>query len=205
MTVSGFSDQAWRAFSDDLMATIDPQRLALCFDGHIATDLCARLKASMRLRERLAGIVSARFDLLPLLEDPGGSEGDKAVAMASPEVLLKIVSRAGAIYWSAAIANTVLAADVAALQKEIGEELCAFAVKHRDLAGPELTLPPRETLSGEFSDTGWCCLAAWCDAVDPAIGVRVRLKLPPHAILDAPPPEEFREHGPEIVRRAAIE
>ncbi len=203
MTASNGGNQAWLASSDDLAATIDPERLSECFDRHIRPDLCARLKMSARLQERLSGIISARFDLLPLPHEWSGNEGDKALVLASPDALTEIVSRAGAIYWSAAIAGTVLAVDVAALRDEIGDELCRFAVKHRDLAAPGLSLPPRDRLSEEISAAGWRCLAAWCETADPAIGARVRLKLPPHDILDTAVRQDFRERGPQIIRRAA--
>jgi hypothetical protein len=89
---------------------------------------------------------------------------------------------------------------VAALETELGEELYSFAIKNRDLAGPERELP-QENIRSKVEEVGWTCLAAWCAALDPALDARVRLKLPPHQALETEVPAAIREKGVEIVRR----
>lgn len=198
-------DQAWRSFIQHPIRTIDPDRLSLCFGGNIDPELALQIKASPRLRERLGRIVRDHYRLLPPPGTPPENEHDMDIALAPSDILTQIVPRAGAIYWSAAIANTVYAADVAALQAEIGEDLCNYALKHRDLAGPETGFASPGTAAERVAESGWQCLAAWCEALDPAVGARLRLKLPPTDAFDAPAPAALAQIGPKIVRRAATE
>lgn len=200
---ASIDEQAWRAFLEQPILYIDPERMSVCFNGHIGPDLAERLLASSRLRERLSQIVRGHYALPLGLGVYDVEDEDMAIAMATPDILVQIVPRAGAIYWAAAIANTVYAADVAALQAEIGEDLCTYALKHRDLAGPEAAFPALDTAAERIAESGWRCLSAWCEALDPAINARVRLKLPPIDSFDGPPPAELAEIGPKIIRRAA--
>ncbi|HEY7644799.1 MAG TPA: SctK family type III secretion system sorting platform protein [Hyphomicrobiales bacterium] len=196
--------QAWRDFMEQPVGYIHPDRLAKCFRGHVGPEFCAKLTGSGRLRRRLDEMIRLYY----LLPDPDAShetadERDLVIATAPPEALEAIVPRAGAIYWSAAIASAVRAADVAALQARIGEELCTFAVRNRDLAAGGNALPSIETLGDRIMASGWLCMAGWYDVLSPAIAARVRLKLPPNALFDAPLSEGYAEFAPEIVRRAA--
>ncbi|WP_088343480.1 MULTISPECIES: SctK family type III secretion system sorting platform protein [Rhodomicrobium] len=203
MNAAAIDEHAWRAFLEQPILYIDPERMSVCFDGHIGPDLSERLLASTRLRDRLAQIVRDHYALPLGLGVYDVEDEDMAIAMATPDILVQIVPRAGAIYWAVAIANTVYAADVAALQAEIGEDLCTYALKHRDLAGPETKFAAPDAAAERIAESGWRCLSAWCAALDPAIGARVRLKLPPIESFDAAPPEAMAEIGPKIVRRAA--
>jgi hypothetical protein len=177
--------------------------MSACFDGHIGPELAERLLGSARLRERLAAMVRAHYTLPLGLGVYDVEDEDMAIAMATPDILVQIVPRAGAIYWAAAIANTVYAADVAALQAEIGEDLCTYALKHRDLAGPETAFPAIDKAAELIAESGWRCLSAWCVSLDPAVNARVRLKLPPIDSFDEAPPAALSETGPKIIRRAA--
>jgi hypothetical protein len=196
--------QAWHDFMEQPVGYIHPERLAKCFHGRVAPDLCAKLSGSGRLRRRLAEMIRLYY-LLPPADavHESGDERDLIIAMAPPEALQAIVPRAGAIYWSAAIAGTVRAADVAVLQAQIGEQLCNFAVRNRDLAAGGTALPSLDTLSDRIMASGWMCMAAWCDTLHPAIAARVRLKMPPNELFDASLSEGYAGIAPEIVRRAA--
>ena len=196
-------DAVWRSFMAEPARYIHAERLARCFSGAFPAGLCARMLAAPRLADRLSGSIASHYELPPAAAEDKFDAADRAVALAPVESLTEIVRRAGAIFWSAAIVNTVLARDVSALQSCVGEALCALAVKHRDLSGPEQPLAPFDTLAERVTADGWRCLAAWCDAVDPALGARTRLKLPVRDGLDAPPPSPFTEIGPAIIRRAA--
>jgi hypothetical protein len=196
-------DAVWRSFMTEPAQYIHAERLAHCFGGAFPAGLCVRMRATPRLASRLSSLIASHYELPPAAAEDKFDAADKAVALAPAESLTEIVRRAGAIFWSAAIANTVLARDVSALQSCVGEALCALAVKHRDLSGPEQPLAPFDTLAERVTADGWRCLAAWCDAVDPALGARTRLKLPVRDGLDAPPPSPFTEIGPAIIRRAA--
>jgi hypothetical protein len=57
------ADAGWDAFVTQPALYIEPSRLAVCFDGMVGPELCARLKASLRLEERLSGLVHSRYGL----------------------------------------------------------------------------------------------------------------------------------------------
>lgn len=203
MSAVALNDGVWRGLVEDVVGIIDPERLSFCFDGRIDPQLCAELSGNGRLKDRLQRLVEAHYKLPPLPADFPGDERDAAIVSAPADTLAALVPKAGAIYWSAAIANTVLAADVAALHEQIGESLCAFAIKNRHLAGPDKIFPLPGMAKELIQESGWRCLAAWCESLDEAVGLRVRLKLPPNPLLDEPAPPELHEIGPQIVRRAA--
>jgi hypothetical protein len=180
---------------------IEPSRLAVCFDGMVAPELCARLKASHRLEGRLSGLVHSRYGLAPAIAVEEVSDTDRSIALASSELLAEIVRRAGAIYWANSIATTIRAADAAAFNAALGEPLCVLALANRDLSGPMQSLTSYDQLSTRVTEDGLRCLGAWCKAQTPGVGLRVRLKLAPNPALDDAVKRPFDELGPAIVRR----
>lgn len=196
-------DAAWRTLMTEPARYVHVGRLAACFGGAFSAGLCGRMLAVPRLAPRLSNIIASHYQLPPAADEEQFDAADRAVAVAPAQSLPEIARRAGAMYWSAAIANTVLARDVNALQSTVGEALCSFAVKHRDLAGPEQPLAPFDTLAERMTADGWHCFIAWCYAVDAAMGARTRLKLPLFDGSDAPPAATFANTGPAIIRRAA--
>lgn len=203
MNVLAAEEKSWVEFVENPLSYIDDERLAHCFGGAVSADFCTKLKSNGRLKARLADVIKDHYWLPPIVAESGSDENDLVIAVSSGDKLQEIVLRAGVIYWSAAIANTVLASDVTTLQAQIGEELCSYAIKHRDLSGPEKSASPVETMKDRIAESGWRCFAAWCETLDPGISARVRLKLPPNDILDSSPNSEFQETGPVIIRRAA--
>ena len=195
------ADAGWDAFVTQPALYVDPSRLAVCFDGMVDTELCARLKTSRRLEERLSGLVHARYGLPGAVAAGDVSDTDRSIALASSEQLTELARRAGAIYWANSIANTVRAADAAALDAALGETLCLVALANRDLSGPMQPLAPYDQLGRRVMEDGLRCLGAWCSAQSPGVGLRVRLKLASNAALDDAANAPFDELGPAIIRR----
>lgn len=195
------ADAGWNAFVTQPALYIEPSRLAVCFDGMVGLDLCVRLQASPRIEERLSDLVHSRYGLARAIADEDVSDIDRSIALASSEQLVELVRRAGAIFWANAIANTVRAADAAALDAALGDSLCVVALANRDLSGPMQPLAPYDRLGARVMDDGLRCLGAWCKAQTAGVGQRVRLKLPPNPALDDAVKRPFDELGPAIVRR----
>jgi hypothetical protein len=198
---SAGADAGWEAFVAQPALYIEPSRLAVCFDGMVSVDLCARLKGSLRLEERLSGLVHSRYALAHAIAADDVSDIDRLIALASPEQLAELVRRAGAIYWANSIATTVRAADAAAFDDALGEARCVVALANRDLSGPMQPIKPYDQLGARVLQDGLRCLGAWCKAQAAGIGLRVRLKLPPNPALDDAVKGPFDELGPAIVRR----
>lgn len=193
----------WQAFLDEPAAYAEPLRLAACFDGAIGEAACVRLLGTARLRTRLSNLLAKHHRLPAPLDVAEIDEADRAVALASAEELREIALRAGAIYWANSFAGIIDGQKTAALHTALGEELCAFAVANRDLAGAPQPHPPAGEIRERVASDGWQCLAAWFDAVPAFVAARVRLKLPPDELVDDAPASAFAESGPRIVRRAA--
>jgi hypothetical protein len=197
------ADAGWDAFVTQPARYIEPSRLAVCFDGMVDPELCARLKSSLRIEDRLSGLVYSRYGLARTIAAEDVSDTDRSIALASSEQLAELVRRAGAIYWANSIANTVRAADAAAFDAALGETLCLAALANRDLSGPMQPLTPYDQLGTRVMQDGWRCLGAWCKAQSPGVGLRVRLKFPPNPALDDAVNRPFDELGPAIMRRTA--
>jgi hypothetical protein len=180
---------------------IEPSRLAVCFDGMVDTELCGRLKTSRRLEARLSDLVCSRYGLARSIAADDVGDADRRIALASSEQLVELVRRAGAIYWANGIANTVRAADAAAVDAALGDSLCVVALANRDLSGPMQPLAPYDQLGLRVIEDGFRCLGGWCKAQSPGVGLRVRLKLAPNAALDDAVKTPFDELGPAIIRR----
>lgn len=196
-------DAGWDAFVTRPALYIEPSRLAMCFDGMVDTELCARLKTSRRLEERLSRLVHSRYRLGRTVAAEDVGDIDRSIALASSEQLAELARRAGAIYWANGIANTVRAADAAAFDAALGETLCVVALANRDLSGPMQPLTPYDQLGARVMQDGLRCLGAWCRAQSPGVGLRVTLKLAPDPALDDAVNPPFDELGPAIMRRAA--
>ena len=203
MSAAAEAETAWAAFMTEPVGYIEPGQLSRSLGGALSMELCTQLKDCERLHDRLSALILAGEGLAAWSERDLLSEEDAAIAVAPFPVLAAIVQRAGAIFWAAGMANAVRGADVAALQNALGEEQCRFAVKHRDLAGPEQPLAPFETLFERMIADGWRCYAGWCDALPSEIRPRARLKIPPGDAQRQPAPQPFLARGPAIIRRAA--
>jgi hypothetical protein len=193
----------WEAFLAQPALYIDVSRLADCFDGQLGVDLCARLKTSRRLKERLSALVCSRYGLARCAATEAVSDIDRSIALRPAEQLNELARRAGAIYWADSIANTILAADAAAVDSALGAALCAVALAHRDLSGPMRPLTPYDQLGSRVMEDGLRCVGAWCGTQPDGVGTRVRLKLAATLALDGPTEAPFDNLGPAIVRRAA--
>jgi len=192
----------WQAFMSWPSSYIDAGRLDHCFEGRLGRELCDRLRAVRRLRERVSRIIAEHLGLAPPVPLASCEEGDRVIALAAPERFGQIVRRSGAIYWARAIAGAVRSADVAVLHRELDEALCSFALAHRDLAGAQ-ALPAVEGIGARCAEDGLRCVAAWTRALPDAVGQRVRLKLAAHSAIDTAPQPPFSQVGAAIVRRAA--
>jgi hypothetical protein len=191
----------WDAFVTQPVLYIEPSRLAVCFDGMVDSELCTRLRSSRRLEKRLSDLVHSRYGLARAIAAEDVSDTDRLIALASSEQLAELARRAAAIYWANSIANTIRAADAAALDAALGETLCVVALANRDLSGPMQPLTPYDQLGARVMEDGMRCLGAWCKAQIPGVGRRVSLKLAPHPALDDAVNPPFDELGPAIVRR----
>jgi hypothetical protein len=193
----------WDQFESDPGAYIAAGRLLPCFDGKLPIGVCARLATSQRLRGRVNDLIHATYQLAPVGLAEACDEVDRAIALAPADALAEIARRSGAIFWSAAIANAIVARQVAALRAQLGEELHRFALAHRDLAGPPRSVEPITQVIAHIVRDGWLCMGAWCHAQSAAVGARVLLKLEPADGIDWTPQSPFADLGPGIVRRAA--
>jgi hypothetical protein len=194
---------SWDVFLAHPALYIDPERLAACFDGELSADLCARLKASAHVEERLSRLIHSHHKLATDIALEAVDDIDRIVALAPAEQLADCARRAAAIYWADSIAHAILAPDVEAIHSALGEAMCTFALGHRNLSGPAQKLAPHAQLGTRIMEDGWRCLGAWCHAQADGVGIRVRLKLPAHPALDGLAEQPFDRLGPTIVREAA--
>jgi hypothetical protein len=201
--IDGPAPSPWQEFASNPASYAAASRIAACFDDKLSSAVCAALTKSPRVRARVNNLIQTTYRLPPWRPDETCSAADQAIALAPAERFAEIVRRSGAIFWSAAIANVIVARQVATLHEHLGEEVHRFALAHRQLAGPPRSIEPIAEAGASIARDGWLCLGAWCHAQSPAVGARVRLKLPPNDSIDQIPQSPFAELGPEIVRRAA--
>lgn len=194
--------QEWRSFLHEPAAYVDSVRLAACFGDAVSPELCNRLKTSLRVRDRLSRLILEHYGPAPEEAEPS-LEIDRTIALMSVESLSSLALGSGAIYWSEAIAGTVLSETVEALHKGLGETVWTLALRHRELAGPARSLNPVDTLTDRIFEDGWRCLAAWRLAQPKGVAMRVNLKLPPDRSFDEVPVAPFDSLGSAIVRCAA--
>jgi hypothetical protein len=195
-------DTAWRSFMTDPASYAESSRLAICFGVSVNPAFGAKLLENPRMQPQISALLVSRYELADVSASELKPE-DSAVALLPTRGLQDLAKLAGAIYWSSAIASAVLGKEVLALHSAIGAEICATAIKHRDLGAPGLSLAVLDTLVDRITVDGWKCLAAWCDAMPVGVAKRVRLKLPASPPLDMQAVPPFTERGPNIVRRAA--
>lgn len=191
----------WQAFLSNPAAYADAARLVPCFDGSIDEAACLHMLGAERLHGRLSGILMERYGLSLETAAPA-DDIDRAIALASGEALEDIALRSGAIYWAGSLASVIAGRQAAALQAALGADAYAFALANRDLTGPQRPTEPLEDVHGLVYEDGLRCLGAWCQSQPGDTGMRVRLKLMPHALIDQKADEAFVRAGPAIVRRA---
>lgn len=193
----------WRSFMVDPVGYAEPRRLAEAFDGAISEEACERMLQTERVRSRLATLLLGYYRLSRSMPVGQIDPIDREIALADRNGLHEITIRAGAIYWAGSLADIILGWKAAALHEALSEEVCAFAIANRDLAGPVQPLEQIGSIRERAFADGLRCLGAWCHAVPVEVGTRVRLKLPPDELIDRAPIASFAEIGPDILRRAA--
>jgi hypothetical protein len=193
---------AWRGFMFTPGRYAEPAHVRSCFNDAISVQLAAKLVACARIEDRLSNLLIAHYRLPRWLDLEACPKKDRAVALLPLAEFAGVARRAGAIYWSASLATAVFGSEVAALQRQLGEDLYQFALAHRDLAGPIQGLRPLEALDAKFLADGWRCFEGWRRSQQRAVAERVLLKLPSGYEAGAPLDRIFLEKGPEIVRCA---
>jgi len=193
---------AWRSFMLTPGGYAEPSHIRNCFNGAISAQLAAKLVGCARIEDRLSGLLIARYSLSRWLDLEACPQNDRAIALLPQAEFAGVARRAGAIYWGASLATAVFGSEVAALQRQLGEELYRFALAHRDIAGPIQDLRPFEALDMKFLADGWRCFEGWRRSQQRAVAERVLLKLSPEYAANAPLDRIFLQKGPEIVRRA---
>jgi len=189
----------WQTFRSQVFA--HPRRIAHAFDDLISDNIAAKLAEDERFRHRLSAVLAETYVLSDDFGDDPPSGPTRRLALASSSDLTRSVRQFGAVYWARAIVGAIESSAVVALKQMLGEEAHAAALAHRDLAGPDSSLPDRKFLDRAVTSAGLRCLAAWCAQRPAAIAQRIRLKLPNNAELDGPVAPPFDEWGPRIVDR----
>jgi hypothetical protein len=202
-TESASAAMDWATLMNSPALYIDPARLAACFDGRISLSLCERLRGARRLQDRLSKIIGEFYTLAAPVAPAAVPPADQCVALLPPGRIGDLVRRAGAVYWAAAIANTVRAEEVRWLRDKLGEAACTLALANRNLAGPPTKLELVDGVDGLIAEDGMRCLGAWCHSQPQAVGHRVRLKSAAHPALDDGVQRPFGEIGPAIIRCVA--
>jgi hypothetical protein len=192
----------WQAFLTKPATYIHKDKLVAMFGGAMSAELCERIAAEPRLLPRMSALVESHY-ALPQWANEACEAEDRAIVMMAAADMAPLIRRAGAIHWSASIAAVVLAPDIRALYTALGDELCAQAVRHRDLSGPVRAVQPLATLAERVDADGRLCLAAWVAALPAAIGERFRLKWAEALPSDEATLGPFRALGPATIRRAA--
>jgi hypothetical protein len=193
---------AWRSFILTPGRYAEPSHIRNCFNGAINAQLAAKLVACARLDDRLSSLLIAHYRLSRWLDLEACPQKDRTIALLPQAQFASIARRAGAIYWGASLATAVFGSEVAALQRQLGEDLYWFALAHRDLAGPIQDLRPFDALDVKFIADGWRCFEGWRRSQQRAVAERVLLKFPPEYEANAPLDRIFLQKGPEIVRCA---
>ncbi len=193
----------WRDFLAQPAAYAHNSRLAACFNGTIDAQFCEQLAMSPRLRGRLSAMLAQHYTLPDWTDGENCDDSDRAIAVASARQIAELAHRSGAIYWAASIATAILAHEVEAYHKQLGRDLCTFALTNRDLCGPKQEVSAPDNLRNWVQADGWRCVEAWRRNLPESVGRRVLLKLAPNPLLDMPPGRTFTELGPAIVQRAA--
>lgn len=193
----------WRTFLRLPCIHAHPARLAACFGGAIAPDLCAALQAEPRFAVRLTGVLED-VGLLPPADDALHCvEVDRAIVVQAPQELMAAALRAGALYWADAIANVVLAPDVEQLRSSLDGALIAFGLANR-AAGPQgLRFDDLSHAAEVVARDGWYSFLAWVAQLPAGVRARLVLKFEDGAIAPGPVPALFAEIGPGLYRQAA--
>jgi len=191
----------WQTFRSQPAASAHPRRIVHAFDGLISDDIASKLAEDGRFRQRLSALLAETYALSDNFGADPPSGPIRRLALASSFDLTRWVRQFGAVYWARAIIGAIESSAVVALKRMLGDEAYAAALAHRDLAGPDGSLPDQTVLDQAVTSAGLRCLAAWCSRQPPAIAQRIRFKLPDNAELDGPLLQPFDEWGPRIVDR----
>jgi hypothetical protein len=195
------TEDRWEMFRSEPAAFAHVRRVVDAFGGLIADEIASKLRQEERFRARLSALLVEPHALSDDFGEGAPTDPVRQLASASGAHAEALVRRCGAVYWARALLGQIEATAVVAIKQALGDEAYAIAIAHRDLAGPDINLPPVSQLDAAVTAAGTRCLAAWCALQPPGVAQRVRLMLPVTAELAEPPAGPFEEAGPRIVDR----
>lgn len=191
-------------------AYIHPERLSRCLPPNLPVKYRDQLLGAKRLRPRLSGLLTRRFNLPPCtaeeLETPEGR-----FAQLEAAALDAAVRRIGAIWHARTIAAIILAASLKELIAWLGRDGHQEALRHgklacvgvdRDIIGDK---PDIDLLCKAIERDGRHCVVAWCRHQPASLAERLLLKLPPIEDVDGKSLERFRGQGLLIADRVMME
>jgi len=195
------TEDQWETFRSQPAAFVHVRRIVDAFGGLIAQEVASKLRQEERFRARLSALLAEGHIWSDDFGEGAPSGPVRRLVLLSGAHAETLVRRCGAVYWARALLGQIEAGTVAAIRQALGDEAYAAAIAHRDLAGPDVNLPPPSQLDAAVMVAGTRCLAAWCDRQPDGIAQRVRLMLPDSPELAEPPGGPFEEAGPRIVDR----
>src|SRR5215475_841611 len=195
------NEACWETFRSQPAMGVHPRHIVRAFGGVISDDIASKLAEEGRFHHRLSALLTETYALSDDFGTDPPSGPMRRLALASGSDLTRLIRQFGAVYWARAIVSAIESSAVVALKQMLGDEAYAAALAHRDLAGPDGSLPDQIILDQAVTSAGLCCLAAWCSRQPLAIAQRIRLKLPDNPELDGAAVQPFDEWGPRIVDR----
>lgn len=191
-------------FERQLPAYADPARLAAWLaEQGVPAAAGGHLLASARLQPRLAELLIERLALAPCPAEAFAAD-EARIALLEGADLARLIACCGAIWHGRRLRHVILGADLAALDGKVDAGLRRIALGCLDLAAEpegELTIPE---LLAAIEQAGSACLDAFAQTLPPALGARLRLKLPPSAAnADEAVAAALRERGAAVAARAA--
>jgi hypothetical protein len=80
----------WETFQARPALYAEPSRIAACFGGQFAPDLCARLQTAPRLERRLSDRLRAHYALAAVVAPGAVDEADRTIALAPAAQLVEL-------------------------------------------------------------------------------------------------------------------
>lgn len=179
------------------MSTLHPARLAARFSPPLTEAVAGRLLAEPRFADRIEALFS--LDVAP-----SASEADGILISLCREPLEQLAARAGVVLHARRILQEIRGPVISDFVAHFGEPALVAARAHADLSA-DRQAPEEGAEFQVIADDGMACLAAWLSDLPPILHMRVALSWPDDGSLPYTNDPVILSHGPQIMRRLALE
>jgi len=169
---------SWQRLIEQPLGFVSRDSLEACLGASLSSEQAQGLLDGPRFASRLSQRLMRHWHLAPLETLPAPDEADLTVLLLAPKQWARLPRLCGAVWHGATLSREIRGEVLTPLRAELGADVYAQALAHRQLAGAANLLREPAQLIEVIDRDGAACVDTWLREQPPALQGWLRLRLP---------------------------